>query len=130
MRIILDVDGTLTFDDPSRDYPSRLPRLDVIERVNHLHRCGARIVVYSARNMRTYSANTGLITRHTVAPLVEWLDRHGVCFDELHIGKPWCGPEGFYVHGRSLRPSAFAALALDEIEQLFGLSAPAQGASA
>lgn len=130
MRIILDVDGTLTVDDPARDYPSREPRTDVIERVNHLHRCGARIVVYSARNMRTYSANTGLITRHTVGPLVEWLDRHGVCFDELHIGKPWCGPEGFYVHGRSLRPSRFAALSLDEIERLFGLTADLAGSAA
>lgn len=118
VRIILDVDGTLTFDDPALDYPSRRPRLDVIERINHLHRCGIPVIVYSARNMRTYAANTGHINRHTIAPLVEWLDRHGVLYDELYVGKPWCGPDGFYVHQQSIRPSQLTGFSAEELEQL------------
>ncbi|WP_374407119.1 capsular biosynthesis protein [Pelagerythrobacter sp.] len=118
MRIILDVDGTLTVDDPTVDYADRLPRRDVIERVNHLHRRGATIVVYSARNMRTHRGNVGKINKHTLPVLLDWLDRHSVAFDEIHMGKPWCGTEGFYVHDRSMRPSQFLALPLDELDRL------------
>ena len=121
MRIILDVDGTLTVDDPSVDYADRLPRRDVIERVNHLHRRGATIVIYSARNMRTYRGSVGRINKHTLPVLLDWLERHAVSFDEIHMGKPWCGNEGFYVCERSMRPSRFLALPIAELEQRLGI---------
>lgn len=123
MRIILDVDGTLTVDDPRVDYAERLPRRDVIERVNRLHRRGATIVVYSARNMRTYRGNLGKIHKHTLPVLLAWLERHSVAFDEIHMGKPWCGAEGFYVRDRSMRPSEFLALSESELDERLGLPA-------
>lgn len=120
LRIILDVDGTLTVDDPSVDYADRLPRRDVIDRVNRLHRRGATIVVYSARNMRTYRGNVGKVNKHALPVLIAWLERHSVAFDEIHMGKPWCGTEGFYVRERSMRPSQFLALPESELEERLG----------
>jgi len=28
----------------------------------------------------------------------------------LHVGKPWCGEDGFYVDDKAVRPSEFLAL--------------------
>jgi capsule biosynthesis phosphatase len=92
--------------------------LDVIDRVNALHAAGVRIIVYSARNMRTYAGNVGLINKHTLPVLISWLAKHGVRYDEIHMGKPWCGLEGFYVKARSLRPSRFVDLPLDTLQRL------------
>ncbi len=114
-RLIVDVDGTLTIDNSSLDYTAKEPRSDVIERVNALHAAGVRIVLYSARNMRTYAGNIGLINKHTLPVLIAWLAKHGVRYDEIHMGKPWCGHEGFYVKLRSMRPDQFLALPMDTL---------------
>ena len=116
--LIVDVDGTLTQDDPNLSYSDRLPRLDVIARVNELHRRGVQIVIYSARNMRTHQGNLGLINLHTLPVLLSWLERHGVCYHEIHMGKPWCGTEGFYVRSKGIRPECFLELPIEEIEEM------------
>jgi capsule biosynthesis phosphatase len=117
-ELIVDVDGTLTYDDTRLDYGMREPRRDVIERVNALHGLGVRIIIYSARNMRTYDGNLGLINRHTMPVLLAWLDKHGVRFDEIYMGKPWCGNDGFYVQSRSMRPERFVQLSAHELKEL------------
>lgn len=126
MRLIVDVDGTLVKDDPSLPYSDRLPRRDVIARVNELHRRGVHIVVYSARNMRTYEGNLGLINLHTLPVLVAWLERHGVCYHEIHMGKPWCGTEGFYVRANGIRPGRFLERPIEEIEAMLSKSSKQQ----
>ena len=47
--------------------------------------------------------------------IVEWLKKHNVPFDEVYIGKPWCGFEGFYIDDKSIRPSEFINMSYDEI---------------
>lgn len=121
MRLIVDVDGTLTYDDSGIPYSERVPRADVIARINELHRRGARIIIYSARNMRTYKGNLGLINKNTLPVLMDWLERHGVCYDEIYMGKPWCGTDGFYIQSRSLRPNRFVALPVEVIAAKLGL---------
>jgi len=121
MRLIVDVDGTLTFNDSSVSYINQKPRRDVIARVNALHERGVRIIIYSARNMRTYRGNVGLINKNTLPVLIKWLEVHGVCYDEIHIGKPWCGIDGFYVQSGSIRPDRFVSLPIKEIEAMLGI---------
>lgn len=123
MKLIVDVDGTLTHDAPGVDYAQKPPRLDVIEKVNALHLRGVRIALYSARNMRTHKGNLGLINKHTLPIMLEWLDRHGVRYDEIHMGKPWCGTDGFYIHSKSLRPDRFLDMSLIEIERMIAQTA-------
>lgn len=119
-NLIVDVDGTLVFDDPSLPYGERLPRLNVIARVNELHARGVHVLIYSARNMRTHDGNLGLINLHTLPVLMAWLELHGVRYDEIHMGKPWCGTEGFYVRAKGLRPDRFLSMRIEEIEALLG----------
>ena len=116
-KLIVDLDGTLTQANTS-DYKNVLPRLDVIEQLRNYQQLGFQIVISTARNMRTYEGNVGKINIHTLPIITEWLDKHHVPYDEILVGKPWCGKEGFYIDDRAVRPSEFASLSLDEINKL------------
>lgn len=116
-KLVVDLDGTLTQANTS-DYKHVLPRQDVIEQLTRYKSQGFEIVISTARNMRTYKGNVGKINIHTLPIITEWLDKHAVPYDEILVGKPWCGHEGFYIDDRAVRPSEFAKLSLDEINQL------------
>lgn len=116
-RLIIDLDGTLTAANTS-DYENVKPRLDVIERLKEYKSQGFSIVISTARNMRTYDGNVGKINIHTLPTITKWLDKHTIPYDEVLVGKPWCGHEGFYIDDRAVRPSEFASLSLSEINTL------------
>jgi len=115
-RLIVDLDGTLTQANTS-DYANVLPRLDVIEQLRSYHSQGFEIVISTARNMRTHKGNVGKINIHTLPTIIAWLDQHQVPYDEIIVGKPWCGHEGFYIDDRAIRPSEFARLSPIQINQ-------------
>jgi capsule biosynthesis phosphatase len=109
-RIVIDLDGTIARDDPGRAYPDREPDYAVIERLAEYRELGFQICVMTSRNMRTYEGNVGAINVHTLPGIIAWLDKAGVPYDEIVVGKPWCGNDGFYVDDRALRPDEFARL--------------------
>lgn len=117
-KLIVDLDGTLTQANTS-DYKNVLPRTDVIEQLKNYKEQGFEIVIATARNMRTYEGNVGKINIHTLPIITEWLDKHDIPYDEIIVGKPWCGHEGFYIDDRAVRPSEFAEFSFEEINQLF-----------
>ncbi|BCV64704.1 hypothetical protein TUM17387_00630 [Shewanella carassii] len=116
-RLIVDLDGTLTLGD-SKDYSAVSPRLDVITKLREYQAQGFDIVISTARNMRTFEGNVGKINIHTLPVITAWLDKHQVPYDEILVGKPWCGHEGFYIDDRAVRPSEFAELSREQIEEL------------
>jgi capsule biosynthesis phosphatase len=116
-KLIVDLDGTLTQANTS-DYRNVAPKEDVISTLRTYHEKGFEIVIATARNMRTFSGNVGKINIHTLPIITEWLDKHGVPYDEIIVGKPWCGHDGFYIDDKAIRPSEFARLSYDEIKQL------------
>ncbi len=116
-KLIVDLDGTITKSDTS-DYQNVSPNLDVIDKLHFYKSLGYEIIIQTARNMRTYEGNVGKINIHTLPIITEWLDRHEVPYDEIHVGKPWCGFEGFYVDDRAVRPSEFTTMTPEEIEEL------------
>jgi capsule biosynthesis phosphatase len=122
--IVIDLDGTLTIDNPELGYADRQPRRDVIERLAFYREQGYRIVVQTARNMNSLAGNIGLINVHTLPTILDWLNRHGVPFDEVVLGKPWCGVDGFYVDDKAVRPDEFVALDPAALRRLVG--APSQ----
>jgi capsule biosynthesis phosphatase len=123
-RLVFDLDGTIALDDPARPYPERLPNRPLIARLKEYQAQGFEIVIASARNMRTYGGDLGKINAHTLPVILAWLARHDVPYDEIHVGKPWCGTEGFYVDDKSIRPSEFVALTREEIAALLAQEAP------
>ncbi len=124
-RLVIDLDGTLTREDPTRGYAEKEPDLAVIARLRGYQADGFTIIIQTARNMRTFENSIGRINAHTLPVIIEWLRRHEVPYDEIHVGKPWCGTEGFYVDDRAIRPSEFISLSYEQVAALIGgTSAP------
>ncbi len=120
-RIVIDVDGTLAeLKEPDESYADLQPRQDVLDKLRDYQTQGFYIVVYSSRNMRSYASNMGLLQANTLPILIDWLRKHDVPFDEVYVGKPWCGFEGFYVDDKAIRPSEFTTLSYEEIMKLVG----------
>ena len=117
-RLVFDLDGTLALDEPERSYADRRPNAEVVAKLRDYRAQGFEIIICSARNMRTHNNSVGKINAHTLPVILDWLARHDVPYDEIHVGKPWCGTEGFYVDDKAVRPSEFLALSLDEIRTL------------
>ncbi|MCR5879221.1 HAD-IIIC family phosphatase [Phenylobacterium sp. J367] len=122
-RLVFDLDGTLTHDDAGRPYAERAPNLAMVEKLRAYRDQGFEIVICSARNMRTYGGDIGKINANTLPVILDWLARHDVPYDEVHVGKPWCGTEGFYVDDKAIRPSEFLALSHEEIHALLAREA-------
>lgn len=116
-RLIMDLDGTITSGE-SGNYSTATPQADVVEKMREYKAQGFDIVISTARNMRTYEGNVGKINVHTLPVIIEWLDKHNIPYDEIIVGKPWCGYEGFYVDDKSVRPSEFTKMSLEEINSL------------
>jgi capsule biosynthesis phosphatase len=116
-KLIVDLDGTLTQAN-TNDYRNVAPKEDVIAMLRVYHEKGFEITISTARNMRTYSGNVGKINIHTLPIITEWLDKHQVPYDEIIVGKPWCGNNGFYIDDKAVRPSEFASMSYDEIKKL------------
>jgi capsule biosynthesis phosphatase len=128
-RLVFDLDGTLTYDQPAIPYPDKLPRLDIVEMLRRYRQEGFTIIIASSRNMRTCGNSVGLINARTLPVIFEWLARHDIPFDEIHIGKPWCGEEGFYIDDKAIRPSELSSLSHPQILELLERerAVPAEG---
>ncbi|ONG14085.1 hypothetical protein BXT95_26585, partial [Escherichia coli] len=61
-----------------------------------------------------YKENIGKINIHTLPVIIDWLNENRVPYDEVIVGKPWCGDEGFYVDDRAIRPSELCNMTLEE----------------
>jgi capsule biosynthesis phosphatase len=116
-RLIVDLDETITLhaDD---GYADATPNTALIARLRDYKAQGFEIVISTSRNMRTYAGNIGMINVHTLPGILAWLRRHDVPFDEVYVGKPWCGVDGFYVDDKAVRPSEFLRYSAQEIRAL------------
>lgn len=116
-RIIIDLDGTITEKETS-DYENVQPNADVVAKLRKYRDDGFEIVILTSRNMRTYEGNVGKINVHTLPMILAWLDRHSIPYDEVVVGKPWCGYDGFYVDDKTVRPAEFTTMSYDEIRRM------------
>lgn len=114
-RIIIDLDNTITLHKSEADYSKKKPNSKVIMRLREYKAQGFGIAIHTSRNMKTYEGDVGKINVHTLPSIIAWLDQHEVPYDEIYVGKPWCGSEGFYVDDRAVRPSEFAELSMEEL---------------
>jgi capsule biosynthesis phosphatase len=119
-RLIIDLDNTLTIDGEGA-YSARLPRPEIVSALREYHRLGFDIVIHTSRNMRKFENNVGKIVANTAPIIIEWLRAQDIPYDEIWVGKPWCGTDGFYVDDRAIRPSEFALLSYGEVRQLLNM---------
>ena len=114
-NLILDLDGTLTIDEEEKDYIDKKPNTKVIEKLKEYKSQNFRITIYTSRNMRTFGGDIEKIKTNTLPQIINWLEKYSVPYDDIVIGKPWCGFEGFYVDDKAIRPSEFSTLSYEEI---------------
>ena len=117
-KIIFDVDNTITNHGSSKNYFDKLPRLEVIEKMHKFKELGYEIILFSARNMKTYNGDMAKINFYTLPVLTSWLKKYNVPYDGIIMGKPWCGEDGFYVDDKAIRPKEFLELTEEEIKNL------------
>lgn len=108
--LVVDLDGTLCSpnldeEDVERRYAQAAPRRDVISAVNRARDRGYYVVIHTARRMVTHRGDAAAAEAEVGALTREWLDRHGVEYDELVFGKPY---GRVYVDDRCRLPEEFA----------------------
>lgn len=113
-RLIVDLDDTISFTT-NGDYKNALPDVEMIEKLVEYKNLGFDIIINTSRNMRTYSGVVGLINKNALPIIIEWLDLNNVPYDEIYVGKPWCGFEGFYIDDKSIRPDEFKNYTYEQI---------------
>ncbi|HEC1891944.1 TPA: HAD-IIIC family phosphatase [Campylobacter jejuni] len=116
--IIIDLDGTLTIDDENVNYIDKKPNLDLIQALRCYKKKGFKITIFTSRNMRTFNGELEKIKTHTLPIIISWLKKYDIPYDEIIIGKPWCGYDGFYVDDKAIRPSEFINLSYEQIKEL------------
>ncbi|WKZ85934.1 capsular biosynthesis protein [Ralstonia pickettii] len=117
--LVLDIDGTIVPTKGSSErYEDLIPFPDVVAKIREYREMGFYIILYSSRNMKTYEGNVGLINANTAKVLLNWLEKHQIPHDELHLGKPWVGHGGFYVDDKAIRPDEFLKHSYEEVLEI------------
>jgi capsule biosynthesis phosphatase len=88
IRIAVDLDGTLCeLKRPGQSYADLAPLPGAAERMRELRAAGCYIIVITARNMKTCEANLGRVMKNVGKVTLDWLERHGIEYDEIYFGK-------------------------------------------
>lgn len=86
-----DIDGVIATLTPENDYTQSAPRIAMITNINALYSQGHKIILNTARG-----SMTGIDWRKTTE---QQLESWGVCYHELHLGKP---AADYYIDDRML----------------------------
>ena len=88
-------------------YIDLIPYGKMITKLKEYKEKGFKIVLFTSRNMKTYSGNLELINKYTKPELEAQLAKWNIPYDKVIYGKPWPDKEGFYIDDRSIRPKEF-----------------------
>ncbi|EDO6740986.1 TPA: HAD hydrolase family protein [Campylobacter coli] len=113
-QLIIDLDGTLTLDIDV-GYQNKPVNVEFLKQLQYYKKIGFKIIIFTSRNMRKYNGDIKKIQKNTLPAIIEWLDKYNIPYDDIIIGKPWCGFDGFYVDDKAIRPSEFIKYSYDEI---------------
>ena len=119
LTFVFDVDGTICpIKQRDERYEDLIPYPEMVEKIREYKEMGAKIILLTSRNMNSYSGNIGLINANTAKVLLAWLDKWEIPYDEIIYGKPWPGPNGFYVDDRTVRPDEFLRCSVEEMKEI------------
>ncbi|MEG1753052.1 MAG: capsular biosynthesis protein [Christensenella sp.] len=119
MTFVFDIDGTLCpVKKKTEKYEDLIPYSQMIKKLRLYKEEGAKIVLFTSRNMNSYGGNLGMINANTAKILMQWLEKWEIPYDEIIYGKPWPGHKGFYVDDRTVRPDEFLNYTTEQLEQI------------
>lgn len=117
--LVVDLDGTLCpIKTKDQNYEDLVPYHNIILKLREWKEQGFTILIYTARNMRTYNSNLGLINANTARKVMDWLEKWEIPYDEILFGKPWPGEGGFYIDDRAIRPDEFLRYTEEELNEI------------
>ena len=119
LTFCFDIDGTLCpIKKKEEEYIDLVPFPEMLAKLREYKEGGAKIVLFTSRNMNSYNGNIGFINANTAKVLLQWLDKWDIPYDEIIYGKPWPGHHGFYVDDRTIRPDEFLKYSVDELDEI------------
>lgn len=119
LSFIFDIDGTICpIKKKDEEYADLVPYSEIVDKIRAYKEGGAKIVLFTSRNMNSYQGNIGLINANTAKVMVAWLDKWQIPYDEIIYGKPWPGHKGFYVDDRTIRPDEFLNKSVEELDEI------------
>lgn len=105
--IIIDLDNTLTEEDSGNNYSQKIVNKSVAQSIKNAISLGYESKIFSARNMRSLNGDLNKIESIT-RPIAEaWLKENSVDYEELILGKPWCGYNGWYLDDKNISIEEF-----------------------
>lgn len=85
----MDLDGTIcSLRQSTQSYDEVKPIPGAIAALKKLKEEGHEIIIYTARNMKTYQGNTGKAVANIGGMTIDWLRKYQVPYDEIIFGKP------------------------------------------
>ena len=83
MSFIFDVDGTLCpIKKKEEAYEDLIPYEEMVAKLREYQEGGAKIILFTSRNMNSYKGNIGLINANTAKIMTAWLDKMYVTIRE------------------------------------------------
>ena len=119
MTFVFDIDGTICpIKKKEENYEDLIPYEDIVQKMWEYKNGGAKIILFTSRNMNSFHGNIGVINKITAKVLLDWLEKWNIPYDEIIYGKPWPGHKGYYVDDRTIRPTGFLNNTPEELERL------------
>ena len=116
---VFDVDGTICpIKKKEERYEDLVPYPEIVQRIREYKEKGAKIILYTSRNMNTFKGDLSLIHENTEPVLRDWLRKWDIPYDEIVFGKVWPGHKGYYVDDRTVRPDEFLKCSPEELEEI------------
>jgi capsule biosynthesis phosphatase len=101
MRIAIDLDGTICpVKQAHQNYGELEPLPGAADRIRALRAAGHYVIIITARNMATCDGNLGKVMKNIGKLTLDWLEKHGIEYDEIYFGKP---NAEVYIDDRALR---------------------------
>lgn len=107
--LVVDLDDTITCEEPGVAYPDKKPNLPIIEKMREFFDAGWEIIIFTSRRMDTFGSNEALVIGNIGGTTFEWLKKHNVPYTGVRFGKPYA-KNGFYIDDKALRPDEFLTL--------------------
>lgn len=108
LRISIDLDGTIcALKTGGQTYADVEPLPGAVERIRALRAAGHYVIINTARNMATCDGNLGRVMKNVGRVTLEWLERHGIEYDEIYFGKP---NAHLYIDDRAHRFTSWAGV--------------------
>lgn len=115
MRICLDLDGVICeIKRPDQTYADVAPIDEAIQTISDLYDQGHRIIINTARHMKTCESNLGLVNARVAKVTIDWLEKHGIKYHEIYFAKPWAD---LYIDDNAHRFSSWEDVVKDVAEK-------------